>query len=675
MTLPPEIESSHDEQNGKSQDGEERKRVAWDNHLQFILAMMSFCIGLGNLWRFPYLIQKWGGGNFVMLFVVFMVVMGVPLILLEFMLGQRYQKGVIQCWLDMHPSLLGIGFAAAIAGFLIASYYIVINAWGIYYFFNSLSSFGAGVLPWASCPINGTSFTPEVECLQSSPTEYFFYRNAMGITESIEETGSSQTCLLLVFIMAWAMIFLFMRNGIESSGKVMYFTATFPFLVLLIFLIRGLTLEGSSNGLQYLLKIDGSKLLDIDLWLDAASQVFYSIGIGGGGVIAFASYCPQDQNVMRDSITIGILNVVTALYIAATIFSIMGFRATFQYNECLAENIDTISDFYNLALDTITTENYDDLVYYGGLPEIDTQIYDASVIPQDQFGNVNNCSLEEFLNNGVGGSGLAFIVITDGINQMPAPVLMSCLFFFMLLLLGIGSMFGAVEAFVTPMVDFCHKSGWNFSKPVIASFGCVACALVGLIFTFQSGYYWVNVFNDYSVGVPLVLIGTVELIICCWCFGLERWMDNLDYMLGPPNNKIDKILKKFYRIMLGYVSPVILVIIVAFSIANMFTGSYMYQTWDAALGQEIQQKYPTWCIIFIICLQLLSILQIPFWMLVFLCGKEKMLSLVTDGEKPLLDFTQAWNNFTDVLFCRSAGKTTANTEVKNPSFVINDELE
>lgn len=131
MTLPPEIESSHDEQNGKSQDGEERKRVAWDNHLQFILAMMSFCIGLGNLWRFPYLIQKWGGGNFVMLFVVFMVVMGVPLILLEFMLGQRYQKGVIQCWLDMHPSLLGIGFAAAIAGFLIASYYIVINAWGI----------------------------------------------------------------------------------------------------------------------------------------------------------------------------------------------------------------------------------------------------------------------------------------------------------------------------------------------------------------------------------------------------------------------------------------------------------------------------------------------------------------------------------------------------------------
>lgn len=272
-----------------------------------------------------------------------MIILGVPSLLLEFMLGQRYQKGVIQVWLDMHPSLVGVGFASAISAFLIAAYYIAINVWGFYYLFNSMS----GQLPWAECPVNGTSLLPVEECVNSSPTEYFFYRTAMGITPSIEETGGFQMCLVAVFIMAWVLVYLFTSKGIESSGKVMYVTATFPFLVLTIFLIRGLTLEGSTNGLKYLITVDFAKLADIDLWLDAAAQVFYSIGLGAGGVIAFASYCPMNQNCMRDSITIGVLNILTALYIAVTIFSIMGFRATYQYNECLDYNIDLRSlEFY-----------------------------------------------------------------------------------------------------------------------------------------------------------------------------------------------------------------------------------------------------------------------------------------------------------------------------------------
>ena len=216
--------------------------------------------------------------------------------------------------------------------------------------------------------------------------------------------------------MAWTMVFLFVNKGIQSSGKVMYITGTFPFIVLTIFLVRGLTLEGSENGLKYLITVEWSNLADIDIWLDAAAQVFYSIGLGAGGIIAFASYCPMNQNCMRDSVTIGVLNVFTALYIAATIFSIMGFRATYQYNDCLAYNIDVMSDQYDLPVDFITKENYDEVA-----PD-----YQVTDIP------LKVCDLDDFLTNGIGGSGLAFIVITEGINNMPAPALMSVLFFIML---------------------------------------------------------------------------------------------------------------------------------------------------------------------------------------------------------------------------------------------------
>ena len=305
-------------------------RAEWDNHTQFLLACLAFGVGLGNVWRFPYLIQKYGGGSFVLVFILMMVFEGIPLLLIEFMLGQRWKRGSVGMWNKLHPYLGGIGIAAAFEAFIICCYYTAIVCWCFFYLFNSFQS----PLPWEECPIGNDSF-PVAECLGSSPTEYFWYRKAMNISPTIDETSGFVWWILIVFIMTWVFVYLCVSKGVESSGKAMYVTSSFPYLVLLIFLIRGLTLEGSVDGLIYLFKVDPDVLIDPNLWLDAATQVFFSLSVAAGGIIAFASYCPIHQNCMRDSLFIGGMNAFTALYVATVIFSILGFKATVQYHECL----------------------------------------------------------------------------------------------------------------------------------------------------------------------------------------------------------------------------------------------------------------------------------------------------------------------------------------------------
>merc|ERR1712025_85676 len=129
-----------------------------------------------------------------------------------------------------------------------------------------------------------------------------------------------------------------MIKGIESSGKAMYVTATFPYLVLIIFLVRGLTLRGSTDGISYLFTPDFEIMKSFEVWLDAATQIFFSLGLGFGGVIAFASYNPKKQNCQRDALIIALTNSFTSIFASIVIFSILGYKATLQTETCTDDN-------------------------------------------------------------------------------------------------------------------------------------------------------------------------------------------------------------------------------------------------------------------------------------------------------------------------------------------------
>jgi len=613
-------------------------RTRWDSRFQFLISMLSFCIGLGNLWRFPFLIQKWGGGSFVLAFVIMMIVEGLPLLLLEFMVGQYHQVGALQIWLKHHPMLGGIGLASAFEAFLIGSYYIAIVNWGFYYFFNT---FTTGALPWAACPVNGTSLELVQECELSSPTVYFFYRKTMNISESISESNGFQWWILIVFILTWTVVYVVISKGIETSGKVMYVTATFPYLVLTIFLVRGLTLEGAADGLSYITAIKTETLLDVNMWLDAACQVFYSLSIGVGGNIAFASYNPRNQNCMRDAMIVGFANIGTALYVAVVIFSILGFKATTDLKKCIQGNLEYASDLYDIPEDSYNYESYDQFLL--DYPELEN---DENLPVPVEF-----CDFNYIIENGVQGIGLAFIVITEAINNMPAPSVFSFLFFLMLLMLGMGSLFGSMEGFITPLFDFANDINIKIPKPLLTLITCVISCLVGLVFCLDTGYYWVDIFNEYSVNLPLLVIGMVQLIICCWVFGISNWMNMLVEMLGPVEefNTVDKCLFYMFHFLFRYISPVALIIVFIGLIYSTIVDSYVYEAWDSSIADTVLKSYDFTSILVIVLLPAVPIAIIPIFAGLYLCGWKNDTLLELIGGKPLLKKENIMGNLKRVL--------------------------
>lgn len=150
---------------------------------------------------------------------------------------------------------------------------------------------------------NGTATSSNVASLATvggnSPSKEFWENYVLQITDNMEDLGSMRVELLVALIVAWILVYFCLWKGIKSSGKVVYFTATFPYVVLVILLIRGVTLPGASKGIEFYLKPDFKKLGDASVWATAATQIFYSLGIGFGSLITMGSFNQFHNNCFR----------------------------------------------------------------------------------------------------------------------------------------------------------------------------------------------------------------------------------------------------------------------------------------------------------------------------------------------------------------------------------------
>ncbi|XP_078286594.1 sodium-dependent neutral amino acid transporter SLC6A17-like [Rhinoraja longicauda] len=310
---------------------EQPHRPAWSSKLQYILAQVGFSVGLGNVWRFPYLCYQNGGRAFLFLYLLLLVVMGIPLFFLEFAAGQNIRQGSIGVWKHIDPRLAGIGFASCLVCTFVSLYYNIIIAWSLFYLGHSFQY----PLPWKSCPSlpNNTGVVPE--CSESSPTTYFWYREALKITGSISESGGLDPTMTGCLSAAWVIVCLAMIKGIKSSGKVMYFSSVFPYLILFCFLVRGLLLEGSADGIQYMFTPKVEILLDVQVWRQAATQVFFALGLGFGSVIAYSSYNAHTNNCHFDAYLVSFINFFTSVFATLVVFAVLGFRANLLTHKCL----------------------------------------------------------------------------------------------------------------------------------------------------------------------------------------------------------------------------------------------------------------------------------------------------------------------------------------------------
>uniref|UniRef100_A0AAQ5ZFX6 Transporter n=1 Tax=Amphiprion ocellaris TaxID=80972 RepID=A0AAQ5ZFX6_AMPOC len=431
-------------------EGKHPQREKWASKLDFVLSVAGGFVGLGNVWRFPYLCYKNGGGAFLIPYFIFLFGGGLPVFFLEVALGQFTSEGGITCWEKLCPIFTGIGYASIVIVSLLNIYYIVILAWGLYYLFQSSNDTNLHRLFFSLC------------CRH----------NVLGITSGIEDIGPVKWDLALCLLLVWVICFFCIWKGVKSTGKVVYITATFPFVMLIVLLIRGVTLPGASEGIKFYLYPDLARLKDPEVWIDAGTQIFFSYAICLGAMTSLGSYNKYKYNCYRDCLLLGALNSGTSFVSGFAIFSVLGFMA------------------------------------------------------QEQ--GVDIADVAE------SGPGLAFIAYPKAVTMMPFPTLWAILFFIMLLLLGLDSQFVEVEGQITSLVDlypsFLRK---GYRREVFIAIICCISYLLGLTMVTKGGMYVFQLFDYYAAsGVCLLWVAFFECIAVAWVYGVDNFYDAVEDMIG-----------------------------------------------------------------------------------------------------------------------------------------------
>nr|XP_020468397.1 sodium-dependent neutral amino acid transporter B(0)AT3-like isoform X2 [Monopterus albus] len=571
---------------------ESTERPKWDNKVQYLLTCIGFAVGLGNVWRFPYLCQIYGGGAFLIPYLIALVLEGLPLLHMELAIGQRLRMGSVGVWNSISPYLGGLGVASLVVSFLVGLFYNMILAWVLWYFFHSFQS----PLPWRDCPLNLNHTGYVTECEKTSSVNYFWYRETLNITPDIQTSGSLQWWLVLCLASAWCLVYICFIRGIETIGKATYVTATFPYLVLTIFLVRALTLSGAADGLIYLFTPNWETLKNPQVWLDAATQIFFSLSLAFGGLIAFSSYNPQKNDCERDAVIVGCVNSFTSIYASIPIFAILGFKANEDYNDCRNWNILTLTNAFNIGDENITLENYDDWFHY-------LNTTNPSVV---ESLDLKTCNLQTFLDQSASGTGLAFIVFTEAVIKMPGSQVWAVLFFIMLFSLGLSSMFGNLEGVLTPLLDLHMVPLW-IPKEIFTGLMCLTSFAVALIFTMGSGNYWLEIFNSYVGSVPLLIIAFFEIISVVYIYGINRFNDDIEWMTGRRPNL-------YWQVTWRFISPFMLFVVFVAYVVISAKQRPTYNAWNPdyvhfPLAEVLH--YPEW--VFAICVLLctLPVISIP----------------------------------------------------------------
>ncbi|KAM9424673.1 sodium-dependent neutral amino acid transporter B(0)AT2-like [Pholidichthys leucotaenia] len=609
-------------------------RAGWNSKIDYFLAQVGFSVGLGNVWRFPYLCHQNGGGSFLLLYILLMLVVGIPLFFLELAAGQAIRQGSIGVWKYISPRLAGIGYSSCVVCFFVALYYNVILAWSLFYLGNSFQY----PLPWEQCPKQENVTIKE--CEKSSPTSYFWYRKALDITDSIGETGSFNIYIICCLLAAWTVVCLGMFKGIKTSVKVMYFSSIFPYVVLICFLVRGLMLDGALEGIRFMFYPKLEIWADVQVWRQAATQVFFALGLGFGSIIAYSSYNPKNNNCHRDAFTVSFINFMTSVLATLVVFAVLGFRAKNMVMECVVRNIKGISaQFHSGLVDQQMMPTFN----YSNPSSVALEDY------RDWFkhnekninGSLTDCDLEKEMQKGVEGTGLAFIAFTEAMTLLPGSPFWSALFFLMLLNLGLSTMFGNMEGILAPLTDRFKCLGNNKTKFTI--FSCIVGFLLGLLFTQRCGNYFVMMFDDYSATLPLIIVVVFETFSVSWLYGADRFLDDIEAMLGWRPTVL-------YKYMWKYICLLAMLGLLAATTIRMFLSPPTYLSWNQEKASEERLTYPGWALAVLALLIIFAMMPVPLCLIhALLRDRNKPTSrnmengqyrMVCTDETPMMDLSE-----------------------------------
>ena len=550
------------------------EKVKWDNKASYILSLIGYAVGLGNLYRFPFLVASNGGGSFLIPYFLALFLIGFPLFMLESAAGQRFRRGPMAIWKRIHPALGGIGLSSTIISSIISLYYNVILSYALFYLFRSFES----PLPW------------------QDDSEAFWHEEVIDDTDDIDDFGTIVWPLIGCLALAWTFSFFICFKGIKSSGKVVWVSATFPYLVLVILLVRGLSLPGADKGIEYFLTPKWERLGEAKVWSAAGAQIMFSLAPCWGSLTAYASHNDIRNNVLFDGIFVPIVNSFTSLLGGFCIFSALGFLA-----------------------------------------------------------HERGVSVESIADSGLG---LAFIVYPASIVEMPASNLWAILFFVMLIFLGIDSAFALTEITITSIEYFVqHRHGRDLDddddeaddggndtassssfdassssssdasssssstsaehssstpssssssssassfpstasastsssssslvfggrlhrKTVVAFLVCLFSFFIGFLFCTQAGVHWVELVDLNTGAACVFIIAVAECFAIAWVYGADRFLDDIRLMTG-------RSVSPLWGYMWKFVTPAVCVALIISTIIDMAVGETDFPTWAVLIG-------------------------------------------------------------------------------------------
>ncbi|XP_071864779.1 sodium- and chloride-dependent glycine transporter 1-like [Bombus fervidus] len=325
--------------------------------------------------------------------------------------------------------------------------------------------------------------------------------------------------MAITLLLTWVIVFLCLYKGVQNSGKVVYFTALFPHIILIILFIRGILLPGAREGILFYLMPNWKRLLSAKVWGEAAVQVFFSLSPAWGGLITLSSYNKFHNNCYRDAWIVTIGNLVTSFFAGLFIFSVIGFLAH------------------------------------------EFRVPVSSVVDQ--------------------GIGLAFIVYPEAVTRLPLASLWSVLFFMMLFTLGLDSQLALIETVTTAILDgFPVLRKYKFWVVLATS---VFGYLGGLIFTTNSGMYWLHLMDKYAANWAVLFIAISECIVVGWIYGADRFLDDVQQMVGSHS----RFWRLFWKWMWKVITPATIFFILFSNWVEyhpLTYNNYVYPKWANIVG-------------------------------------------------------------------------------------------
>ncbi|CAF4977823.1 unnamed protein product, partial [Rotaria sp. Silwood1] len=458
---------------------------------------------------------------FLIPYIIFLFFLGIPLFYLEVNLGQFTSQGATHCW-RMAPIFKGLGISMSIMSFFFTVYYTMLVGYSVLYFILSFRKElqWATCGSWANCISNFSSFTtqsnyentykyPNGRFLYTFlgqnfteigswnitngtqygkpilPSDDYFNNYILNKSEGIDFISTIDWRLVLCLLGTWILIYICLCGGVKISGKIVYFTSVFPYVILLILGIRGWMLPGMSNGIYFYMKPDVSRLRETRVWNDAANQIFFILSVTYGGLITLSSYNKFNQSTLGNTLVVSIANVITSIFAGFVMFAYLGYLAH------------------------ITGQNVKDVVSEG--------------------------------------PGLAFIVYPYAVTTLPVAPLWSILFFFMLILLGLDSVFASIETVVVTITDQIQIL--RRYNALVTFIVCTVMFGLGLLLCTNAGFYWLTLLDNFTGSYAAFIIGLLECICIAYVYGgnssSNRYYYTTDPNTTPPNVKFKR--KKKYE--------------------------------------------------------------------------------------------------------------------------------